>query len=203
MQYLPYLKYALAPLIGALIGWITNYLAVKMLFHPRKPVNLLLFRVQGIFPKRQAALARNLGTLVEEELLSHSDVTAIIHDPAFQARFRDLTEGYVERLLTEKLTALNPMIAMFLKDSMAEKAKRLIMEELDSLVPEVIEHAAKEIEERLDFGDLVRQKIENFSMDELERMLFAIMRQEFRFIELVGALLGFMIGLVQAALFAL
>ena len=51
----------LLPLIAALIGWLTNLIAVKMLFHPRKSINLGFFSVQGVFPKRQKALAKKLG----------------------------------------------------------------------------------------------------------------------------------------------
>jgi len=49
------------PFISAAIGWVTNYIAVKMLFHPREERNLILFKLQGIFPKRKAVLADRLG----------------------------------------------------------------------------------------------------------------------------------------------
>ena len=58
------------PVIAAGIGWITNFLAVKMLFHPKSEVKLLGLRIQGVFPKRQAALAQKLGDIVSEELFS-------------------------------------------------------------------------------------------------------------------------------------
>ncbi len=41
----------LLPFAGLFIGWLTNYLAIKMLFHPKKPVNLGLFTLQGVFQK--------------------------------------------------------------------------------------------------------------------------------------------------------
>jgi uncharacterized membrane protein YheB (UPF0754 family) len=43
----------------------------------------------------------------------------------------------------------------------------------------------------------VREKVESFSSDKLEDMLFSIMKKEFRFIEIVGGVLGFFIGLLQ------
>ena len=52
------------PVIGALIGWLTNWVAVKMLFHPREPLKLGIVTVQGIFPKRQQALAEKLCVVV-------------------------------------------------------------------------------------------------------------------------------------------
>ena len=63
----------LLPIIAAFIGWLTNYLAVKMLFHPRLPLQVLGFSIQGVFPKRQKQLADKLGSLVAEELFSVKD----------------------------------------------------------------------------------------------------------------------------------
>ena len=70
----------LLPFIAALIGWMTNFLAVKMLFHPKEPKKILGFSFHGVFPKRQSALAEKLGNLVSEELFSASDVSAKIKD---------------------------------------------------------------------------------------------------------------------------
>lgn len=50
------MKLLLSPVICALIGWFTNFLAVKMLFHPHKPIKIGPFTIQGIFPKRQSWL---------------------------------------------------------------------------------------------------------------------------------------------------
>ena len=47
---------------------------------------------------------------------------------------------------------------------------------------------------------MVREKVSSFSSDKLEEILFAIMKREFRFVELVGAVLGFLIGSVQLAI---
>ncbi len=55
-----------AILIGAFIGWITNLIAIKGLFHPREP----LMGYQGLLPKRKADLADNLGDMVEDNLIN-------------------------------------------------------------------------------------------------------------------------------------
>mgnify|MGYP000049867163 CR=1 FL=1 len=52
------------PLIGALIGWLTNYIAIKMLFHPKNEVQAFFIPLQGTFPKRNTAVPRRLGQLV-------------------------------------------------------------------------------------------------------------------------------------------
>ena len=57
-------------IIGALIGWITNKVAIKMLFRPVNPVKILFFKIQGVFPKRKDQMAISLADTIESELLS-------------------------------------------------------------------------------------------------------------------------------------
>lgn len=192
-----------APLLGGLIGWGTNWLAVKMLFHPRQPRRVLGLTVQGVFPKRHGALAENLAHVVERELFSHEDITAYLQDPAFQAKFHALTNEYVDSLVREHLPKSIPMLSMFLSDNVAGKVKELLGEQLDKFVPRLMDVLAQELEQNISVKDTVRRKIEAFSMEQLETVLFGIMKREFKFIEYSGGVLGVLVGLAQAALLAL
>jgi uncharacterized membrane protein YheB (UPF0754 family) len=195
------LKLAFSTLICAFIGWITNFIAIKMLFHPRRPVQFCSLTVQGIFPKRQKALAMNLAAVIEGELLSHDDIQNVMRRPEFADKLkRRIQEGFTE-FLSKRLGGLNPMIAMFLDGSMMEKITGLLDKELDRIVPSLLETASGELKNSLDLRMLIQNKIENLSMEKLEALLMSIMAKEFRFIEVVGALLGAMIGLIQGLIF--
>ena len=195
------LKLLFSTVICAFIGWITNFIAIKMLFHPRTPVQIGSLTIQGIFPKRQKALALNLAAVIEGELLSHDDIRAVMQRPEFAARIKDkIQEGFAE-FLSKRLGALNPMIAMFLDGAMMDRIKDLLDAELDSIVPGLLETAGGELENTLDFRKVIQNKIENLSMERLEALLMSIMAKEFRFIEVVGAVLGGLIGLLQGLIF--
>jgi uncharacterized membrane protein YheB (UPF0754 family) len=195
------LKLCLSTVICAFIGWITNFIAIKMLFHPRRPVQIGSLTVQGIFPKRQKALAMNLAAVIEGELLSHDDIRQAMQRPEFSARLKErILDGFSE-FLSKRLGSLNPMIAMFLDGPMMEKIKGLLDKELDRIVPGLLETATGELENSLDFRRIIQEKIENLSMERLEILLMSIMAREFRFIEVVGAVLGAGIGLIQGLLF--
>ncbi|TVM17972.1 DUF445 domain-containing protein [Oceanidesulfovibrio indonesiensis] len=193
--------FIVSPLICGLIGWLTNRLAVKMLFRPKKPGRILGFTLHGVFPKRQKALAVNLGAMVEQELISQEDVSALIRDPSFQARFQIVADAYVERLINERLPASIPMAAMFLNDQVKGKVRDLVSEQLVRFIPKVLDIAAEELEDQLDVGEMVRKKVEEFSIDELEAVLESILKREFRFIEYLGGVLGAFIGLLQACVY--
>ncbi|MDO9581620.1 MAG: DUF445 family protein [Desulfomicrobium sp.] len=195
------LKLCFSVVICAFIGWITNFIAIKMLFHPRRPVQIGSLTVQGIFPKRQKALAMNLAAVIEGELLSHDDIQSVMRRPEFAAKLKGkIQEGFAE-FLSKRLGALNPMVSMFLDGPMLNKIKGLLDKELDLIVPGLLETAAGELKNTLDFRKLLQEKIENLSMERLEVLLMSIMAREFRFIEVVGAVLGATIGLVQGLIF--
>ncbi|WP_029898638.1 DUF445 domain-containing protein [Desulfohalovibrio reitneri] len=205
MEWLPpdFWKYLLAPVAGALIGWFTNHLAVKMLFHPRRPVKVGPVTVQGVFPKRQRDLAARLGEMIDRELVSTSDMVEALKDADLGPRLRDTLDEYVDRLLREKLTQAVPMAAMFLGDSTVDRIKAVLVPEMEKMIPDLLDRAGQELTTCYDVSQVVRDKVESFSIEKLEDILFAIMKREFRFIELVGGLLGLAIGIFQSLLFAL
>ena len=89
----------LLPFISGLIGWITNWIAVKMLFHPREPLDLKIFTLQGIFPKRQKVLAEKLGKVVAVELFSFDDIYNAITDPSVMTELLMVVEGKMDVFL--------------------------------------------------------------------------------------------------------
>ena len=188
------------PVIAAGIGWITNFLAVKMLFHPKSEVKLLGLRIQGVFPKRQAALAQKLGDIVSEELFSIKEVTGKIENMATSEDFLKSLSGKVEKTLSEKLLKAFPMLSMFLNDEMMAKVSGLFLSELKELLVDLSKLLSNKLESEIDVRQTVKEKVEDFSSDKLEGMLYSIMKKEFRFIEIVGAFLGFAIGTVQLLL---
>ena len=69
------------------------------------------------------------------------------------------------------------------------------------MLPDVINRYADKLEASIDIKSVVKEKVEGFSFDKMEEVMFSIMSKEFKFIELIGAVLGFIIGLVQVLLF--
>ena len=89
--------YILPPLIGAVIGYFTNLIAVKMLFYPRRPVYLFghqLPLTPGAIPKGKARLAKSAGKIVQNELFTREDISG-----------RLLTEE-VEKPLVDKVMSI-------------------------------------------------------------------------------------------------
>ncbi len=190
----------LIPLISAFIGWFTNWIAIKMLFHPREPKKILGLTFQGIFPKRQQQFAEKLGKLVSTELLSFSDIEEKITSPQNVEKLMPFVEAKVDEFLRVKLNDAFPIISMFIGENTIQQLKGIFMQELQVIFPEVINKHVKQLQSQLDLEKIVSEKVAGFSSDKLEQILNQIMSKEFRFVEIIGGILGFIIGLLQILL---
>ena len=186
----------LLPFIGAITGWVTNWVAVKMLFHPKEPKNFGLFKVQGVFPKRQKLMAEKLGHIVAAELFSIDDVVKKMKS-ADNTEVLGFVESKIDNFINVKLSGSMPMLAMFLNDDLKNKIKTTLMEEIAEVIPGVIDSYANKLKNEVDVEAIVYEKVLNFSSDKLEEILYSIMKKEFKFIELLGGVLGFLIGIIQ------
>lgn len=82
-----YLHYITGPLIGAIIGYFTNFIAVKMLFHPHGEKRIFGKRLPftpGIIPKNKPRLAQAIGNAVANTLLTKQDIAGLITDSAME-----------------------------------------------------------------------------------------------------------------------
>ena len=90
------LHYIAGPLIGALIGYCTNYIAVKMLFHPNHEVKVLgrtLPFTPGVIPKNNPRLAHAIGETVANVLLTKEDIAGLITDERVDSASTALVAG--------------------------------------------------------------------------------------------------------------
>lgn len=190
----------LIPVISGFIGWVTNWVAIKMLFHPRKPFRLLGMTIQGIFPKRQEQFAIKLGKLVSEQLLSFKDIEQKIVSPENLQKLMPVVETHVDDFLRKKLADVFPVISMFIGEKTIAQLKGHFLNELETLFPILMKRYMGHLQAELDLEKIVTEKVAGFSSDKLEEILMSIMAREFRFVEILGGVLGFIIGLLQVAI---
>ncbi|UUV18990.1 DUF445 family protein [Fusobacteria bacterium ZRK30] len=194
------LKASLMIVIGALIGWITNYFAIKMLFRPLKEINILGFKIQGLIPKRKMEMAESIADTIQEELISMKDITANIGDIELGEEIDLIVDRIVEDKLEKEVLAKIPMASLFITDSMILKIKGHIKDAIDENKDEFFTVVIKKMEDSVDMKNIIIEKIENFELDELEKMVYRIANNELKHIEIIGAILGAVIGGIQFAI---
>lgn len=134
-----------APLLGGAIGYLTNWLAIKMLFRPAKPVYIGRFRVPltpGLIPKEKRRLAVSVGDAVGRELLSEASLRHALLSEAMIGKIEDALDGLVSRGLSDERT----LYALYEGYVGAEKAEAGFREGKEAL--------ARFLSERLEAADL-------------------------------------------------
>jgi len=197
MNYSVLIQLLVIPLISAFIGWFTNWIAIKMLFHPKEPKRILGITFHGIFPKRQKIFAEKLGKMISVEFLSFEDIEGKIANPQNLEKLMPMIEAHVDNFLRNKLSDEMPFLSLFIGDRTIKSLKKIFMQELETLFPQIMKSYARHLQEELDLEKIVTEKVSAFSTDKLEDILYQIMSKEFRFVEILGGVIGFIIGIVQ------
>jgi len=111
-----------------------------------------------------------------------------------------LVENHIDHFLRVKLAEQMPMISMFIGDKTIQQLKTVFISELRVLFPDIMKNYMHHLENELDLEKIVTQKVAGFSSDKLEEILNSIMKKEFFFVEIIGGVLGFIIGLLQVGI---
>lgn len=92
-----YLKYIMPPLIGAVIGYVTNWIAVKMMFRPLKEIKIGKFKLPftpGIIPKNRKRIAKSIAIAINDNLLTNSDLTDKLMSNDIQDSIREKVANF-------------------------------------------------------------------------------------------------------------
>lgn len=184
--------------VGTLIGWFTNYLAIKLLFRPYKEMNFFFFKIQGLIPKRRDEISENIADVVEKELISVDDIENKLKEVEFDdGMIEKVLDKLVEEKLKKSILEKNPLLKMIINDSMVDKIKKyfknMILENKDEILSEMIKIG----KEKIDFKEIILEKMKNFSLEEIEKIILSMSKNELKHIEIIGGVLGGLIAVFQ------
>ena len=186
-----WLPYILPPIIGAFIGALTNDVAIRMLFRPYAARHIGKWRVPftpGLIPRERHHIAESIADTFVAHVFSNNDVAELF-----------LTDKVKEQLKTKVDALIDQLGGMLnVNDMMLSMARTMA----GSYVIDEIGKIAGEMGEESDaIKQRIQEKIDNLDVATLEELVMGFSRKQFRHITWFGALLGFMIGVVQVLLF--
>ena len=184
-------------LISGAIGWITNWVAIKMLFRPHREINFGLFKIQGLIPKRKAEIGSGIANIIQNELISVKDVISNIDREEFSKRLNKLIDEVLNKNLKKKVKEKFPFLQVFFTDKVAKDIGNVIKSIIMENQEKIFEIFSNYAEENIDFEIIISDKISNFSLDKLEEIITLLAKKELKHIEVIGAVLGIIIGAVQ------
>ena len=196
----PYLLLILTPFITAAIGWFTNWVAIKMLFHPRVPIRIFWWKWQGLIPRRQLQLACESAEIIEREILQQHMILNEIKKINLEPYLEKTAHTLVWERIGPQLRAI-PLLGSFVNDGILAKFEVIACAEIKNEAGPLMEKVATQFEASVDLKQMIEDNIAAFDLERLEAIVNAVAKREFRTIERLGAVLGFVIGCVQVALF--
>lgn len=188
------------PLIGALIGWVTNVLAIKLIFRPYQPITIPIinYRIQGLIPKRRDELALNVGQVIGNELLSLDDIFERINENGVKER---IIQSVIETIYCRVDERIPFLVPVTLRKVFLNMVLDILQKETPEMINRLLGDLSVKMKEEIDFSQMIQEKINSYDLHELERVILLIASRELKHIEILGAFLGFFIGLVQALWF--
>ncbi|MDN9168032.1 DUF445 family protein [Clostridioides difficile] len=181
--------------IGGLIGYVTNVVAIRLIFRPIEPIKIPILNIEivGLIPKRRAEIAANVGEIIQEEFLSMDEILANIITDEDKEEVVRYIKARVKIIIHEKVSFIPSGIKNMIQDYLGEIIESEVKQSIDELSKNIINKA----NERIDIQKMVEDKINELDLYELEEIIIRIAKKELKHIEFLGLVLGFLIGIAQ------
>ena len=108
------LRAFLAPVLGGIIGYITNDLAIRMLFRPRKAYYIGKFHIPftpGLIPSQQGRIAQSIGSVVSDQLLNEETLRQTLLSQEAIQKLQDKVREFIHGLADDERT-INGMLKL-------------------------------------------------------------------------------------------
>ena len=181
--------------IGGLIGYITNVIAIKLIFRPINPIKIPIFNIEiiGMIPKRKLEIASNVAQVIEEQFFSFDDIIENVITEQDKQIIIDYIKVRIKLVLNEKLGLIPSSIRNLVQNYISE----VIEDEIKSGVDKLSEEFIIKANNRINIKEIVENKINELDLYELETIILQIIKKELKQIEVLGLVLGFFIGIIQ------
>ena len=185
------------PVAGLIVGYATNWIALNVIFRPLNPVKVLGIEFQGLFLKRQSAVAGSFCSIITHEILTIGNIINAILNGDEAERAKNLVKKHIKPIvddtagLSKPLTqiAFGPKGFADLKHQVGEKAIEISSQAFKD--PVFNNDRAQAVE------NIMRERMENLSSEEFQDLLRPCFQEDEIKLILIGAALGFGAGLAQ------
>jgi uncharacterized membrane protein YheB (UPF0754 family) len=191
----------LMPIVGVIVGLVTNWLAIQMIFRPQEPKRYLgLFKYQGLFAKRQPEIAHDYGETAAAEILTPSNVIRLVTQGEAGVRIAKLVTEEVTAKMQEEWKKVEAMVPVDVTPEMFSQVQDIIIRRISTTVPVLQPEFEKYLERKLDIANTVEEKLAALPKNDFERILRGIFEEDEITLIVVGGALGGLVGLAQGAL---
>lgn len=169
------------PVISAAIGWLISRWAINIFFSRLQTKQKSLALQAGRYVASGFSLDELTGKLTSEEAIE---------------KILPVADEHIENFLRVKLPAAMPMLAMFISDKLVAEMKAIFMVELKTLFPTIIQQYLSNATSVIAIDKIIASKVEAINLHQVKYA----MRGELNKAAMLGALIGFITGVIQISL---
>jgi uncharacterized membrane protein YheB (UPF0754 family) len=192
-------KWWVMPLVGAVVGLATNWLAIQMIFRPQEPVQVGPFRYQGMFPKRQYEIADDYGRIAAEEILTPRNLFRLITEGEGGERIARMVLDRVQEQIEAQRGTLEVLTQTEITPAQIDEIQAMLVQRVQEAGPDIEPRIEEYVGRKLGVAGLVSGKLKALSKEEFEQMLRGLLEEDEWILVALGGALGLVIGLLQAA----
>ncbi|MFQ5465079.1 MAG: DUF445 domain-containing protein [Thermodesulfobacteriota bacterium] len=193
------LRLFLPPVVGCVIGWLTNYVAIKLLFRPHTPRSVMGVKFQGLIPKRRKEIALSIAHAIERELLTSEDLAGVLGGIDWKKELEKTVEEMVDHRFGNETLRSVPVVGL-VSENLRYHLKYLLTKEIIKQFDKKKDGLVNKFKERVDVKDLIVTKIDRLDTERFEGLLTEFIARELKHLEYLGGVIGLIIGVVQSGL---
>jgi uncharacterized membrane protein YheB (UPF0754 family) len=187
----------LMPLFGFLTGWLSDWLALNLLFIPRDPKRLLGFRFHGVIQRNREQITRDYAKVMAQDLFSPEVLfESLLRGPSSERLFA-MMHREISRAVDKQTGAAVPLVQLAVGSARYQRAKAAVVRTALDRIPETVAHAHGYASEVMDIEGTIADKMRQLDSEQFEAIMRPIFKDDEWLIILVGAVLGAVVGELQ------
>lgn len=187
----------LLPLFGLIVGYATNWLALKLIFEPIHPKKVLGMTFQGLFITRQNEVSKEYAKMLANEIFTFDRIFAAIINGPTKDRFVNMVVDHANNAIDDAVGLSKPIITVVSGKRNYENMKNIIIDKTVRNMPKSVKPAFPYAEEAMDLETVFRTKMQALSPPDFVGFLRPVFQEDELKLILVGAALGMAAGFGQ------
>ena len=185
------------PAIGVVVGYSTNWIALRMILYPREERSFIFFRYQGMFHRRRDQVADAYASMLSEKVLPSEDLVAALTGGELGQRIQAQMREDINRALDEEAATLRALcfFSPFAPDY--DAARESILAESERMLPAALDEVSTYVEDNINLEERFAGRIKELAPPDYENILRDSFRDDEHLLFMLGGFIGMIIGFLQ------
>lgn len=185
------------PLAGTMVGYLTNYLALELIFRPIDPIKIGKLTVQGLFIKRQKEVSEEYSKIVASKIITTENIFEFIVRGPGKDRMYRIVQRSIENIINKTVGNVRGLVKFIKGDDTFIYIRNIASFRFMQEMPMNIRSVFGYTQDTLDLKNVLKLKMQNLSPIEFEAFLRPVFKEDELTLILVGAFLGGIAGTLQ------